>query len=368
MLYLVILYHRSKTKYKKVGVESMLDDANVIKQRDKSDALGIAARQYEQVDFVIQLEEIENDGRPLKNVVIAGVGGSALASEVAKTLLASELSVPLEVIKGYDLPGYVSHDTLVIVSSNSGNTEETLSCLEQALKRDAQVAAVATGGKLMEIAREKHIMLAPFPHNGQPRMGLIYNLRAMLAILVQFGLVRQRVLEDMAMTRAWLEQQTEQWTKDVPLEKNYAKQLALQAVGKTAEFVGGALTASIAYKWKISWNENGKNVSFCNNIPEYNHNEFMGWTSHPIEKPFIIFDLRSDLEHPRIQKRFDLTNKLLSGKRPKSHSIWLKGDTLIEQLLWGCVLADFASIYLGILNNVDPTQVDLITKLKQELV
>lgn len=345
----------------------MLDDINVIKQRDTSDALGVTAKQFEQVDYQVVLEDAENDGRELKNIVIAGMGGSALASDIAKVLLAQSLALPLEVIKGYDLPNYVGPQTLVIVSSNSGNTEETLSCLDQALERGAQVAATATGGTLTDIAREKHVMLAPFPHNGQPRMGLIYNLRAILTIMVDFGLVNPHILDDMAATREWLEHEANSWVKEMPLERNYAKQLALHAAGKTAEFVGGNLTAPIAYKWKISWNENSKNVSFCNNIPEYNHNEFMGWTSHPVEKPFIIFDIRSELEHPRIQRRFDLTNKLLSGKRPKSHEIWLQGDSLIAQLLWGCILADFASIYLGILNGVDPTQVDLITKLKNEL-
>ena len=345
----------------------MLDDMNVIKQRDRSDALGVTAKQFEQVDYEVKLEDAEHDGRALHNVVIAGMGGSALASDIAKVLLTNKLAVPLEVVKGYDLPGYVGTNTLVIVSSNSGNTEETLSCLDQALQRGAQVAAAATGGTLMKIAREKHIMLAPFPHNSQPRMGLIYNLRAMLAILVAFGLIRPDMLDQIAASRAWLEQETETWVKEMPLEHNYAKQLALQSVGKSAEFIGGDLTSPLSYKWKISWNENAKNVAFCNNLPEYNHNEFMGWTSHPIEKPFIIFDIRSELERPQLQKRFELTDKLLSGKRPRSQPIWLKGETPAQQLLWGCILADFVSIYLGILNGVDPTQVDLITKLKQEL-
>lgn len=345
----------------------MLDDMNVIKQRDVSDALGVTAKQYEQVDYDVVLEETDNDGRPLNSIVIAGMGGSALAADVAKSLLAHELAIPLEIVKDYTLPSYVGTHTLVIVSSNSGNTEETLSCLDQALERGAQVAITTTGGELIEVAREKQIMLAPFPHNGQPRMGMIFNLRAILAILVQFGLVRQTLLDEMAATRRWLESETSNWVKEVPTERNYAKQLALIAVGKTPEFIGSGLTAPVAYKWKISWNENAKNVSFWTALPELNHNEFMGWTSHPIEKPFVIFDIRSTLDHPQIKKRFELTDKLLSGKRPKANEIWLEGDTLMKQMLWGCILADFASIYTGVLNGVDPTQVDLITKLKNEL-
>jgi glucose/mannose-6-phosphate isomerase len=126
--------------------------------------------------------------------------------------------------------------------------------------------------------------------------------------------------------------------------------------------------APVAYKWKISWNENAKNVAFWNELPEFNHNEFMGWTSHPIEKPFAIFDLVSGLEHPQILKRFEVSDRLLSGQRPKSTVVNLAGDTVIAQMLWGSILADFVSIYVAILNGVDPTPVPLIEKLKKELV
>ena len=99
-----------------------------------------------------------------------------------------------------------------------------------------------------------------------------------------------------------------------------------------------------------------------------NHNEFIGWSSHPVEKPFVVFDLKSSFEHERILKRFEITDRLLSGKRPKATPIELGGDTILKQLVWGCVLADFVSIYVAILNGVDPTPVDLVEKLKTELV
>ena len=147
----------------------------------------------------------------------------------------------------------------------------------------------------------------------------------------------------------------------------FRSQLALIAVGKTPVFYAGSLMAPVAYKWKISWNENAKNVAFWNYFPEFSHNEFIGWTSHPVEKPFAVFDLISNLENPRILKRFALSDKMLSGKRPKSTVVPLQGETVLEQMLWGSVLADFVSIYVGILNNVDPTRVDLIEKFKKAL-
>lgn len=345
----------------------MLDDQNVLKQRDHDGALEVAASLFAQARYDPHLVNTDHDGREITAIIIAGMGGSALAADIAKVLLESSLSIPLEVIKGYKLPAYVSASTLVIASSHSGNTEETVSCLEEAVRRGAQIAVTATGGSLQDIAARHDIMFAPMPHDTQPRMAVIYNLRCILQILQEFNLIDRAVSDDIAAAESWLQTESIRWEKSVPTRINYAKQLALMAVGKTPVFYGGPLTAPIAYKWKISWNENAKNIAFCNQYPEFNHNEFLGWTSHPVEKPFVIFDLVSDLEAPRILERFGLSDKLLSGRRPKANIIPLEGDSLIKQLLRACILADFVSIYVGILNGVNPTEVSLIEKFKTEL-
>lgn len=345
----------------------MLDDFNLLRQRDPDGALMVASEQPDQAKSVPIVQNGENDGRPIYNVVIAGMGGSALAALMLKTWLKSDFPEPLEIVRGYDLPKYVDSDTLVIISSYSGNTEEALSCLQQAKSKSAQIGAVASGGQLIETAKAEEIAHVVLPSGMQPRYGVISNLCALLAVLANFKVIGHDKLGEVLAAANWLSDETTKWTPDVPTEENYAKTLALEAVGKTAIFYGGELTAPVAYKWKISWNENAKNVSFWNEYPEFNHNEFLGWTSHPIEKPFAVFDIISPLEDPKIIKRFDITDRLLSGMRPKSTVIKLEGDTLIKQMLWGSILADFVSIYLAILNNVDPTQVDLIEKLKQEL-
>lgn len=347
----------------------MLDDSNVLKQRDKDDALGVAAKLWQQAKYDVVLEDADNDGREIKNIVVVGMGGSALAADVVKVLLGADLDVPFDVIKGYALPKYVQHNTLIIASSHSGNTEETISCLEEALihRHSPQLAVIGTGGRVVEIARKNNIMRALIPHDTQPRMGMVYNLRCLLKILVEYKVTAESSYQQVADVSEWMERESEVWTKDVPTEHNYAKQLALIAVGKTPVFYGGSLMAPVAYKWKISWNENAKNVAFWNYLPEFNHNEFLGWTSHPVEKPFVIFDLVSELENPRILRRFSLSDRLLSGLRPKANIVPIAGDTLVKQMLWGCILADFVSIYVGILNNVDPTQVDLIEKFKKEM-
>ncbi len=364
MLRLQILYHSHKGKGN--IVTQTLDNIAYLAEKDPSGALGVAAEQFEQTEFAAQVLNGEHDDREITKVVVAGMGGSALAALVAQVWLEDELTIPFEVLRGYELPAYVDRNTLVIASSYSGNTEETVSALEEAMKRGSQVAVIASGGRLNDIATEFGIAQASVPNGLQPRMAVLYDLRALIALLETFSIVHHKN-EEIEKLAGWLGRESAQWAGEVPTEHNYAKQIAEHAVGKTPVFYGGALTAPVAYKWKISWNENAKNVAFWNQYPEFNHNEFLGWTSHPVEKPFAVFDLVSPLEHPRILKRFEVSDRLLSGKRPKAFRIELVGESLIAQLLWGSILADYASIYVAILNDVDPTPVELIEKFKREL-
>lgn len=346
----------------------MLDDNNVLRQRDSEGTLDSTAHQAQQTRLPVEILSPDHDGREITRVVVAGMGGSALAAQLAKTWLDTELTVPFEVVRNYTLPTYVDYNTLVIASSCSGNTEETLSCFVEAQKRFAQIAVISLGGELVKMAEENNVSRVVLPTLPiQPRMLTIAQLRALTAILAHFKIVNYDRFAEIADTADWLAAESQAWITTVTTDKNEAKQLALFAVGKTAVFFGGPLMRSVAYKWKISWNENAKNVAFWNEYPEFNHNEFLGWTSHPIEKPFAVFDIVSNLEHPQILKRFIVSDRLLSGKRPKAQTIHVKGDTLLKQLLWANIFADFASIYVGILNNVDPGPVELANKLKHEL-
>lgn len=347
----------------------MLDDSNVLRQRDSERTLDSGAIQYEQLAMDVEINEPEHDHRAVHNIVFAGMGGSALAPEFVKSWLDKDLTIPFEIVKGYDLPQYADADTLVVTSSCSGNTEETLSAYAQARESGCQIAVIAGGGKLHETAMADKVVNVKLPAiKIQPRMLTFVQVRALVTLFDHFGILKAKThLRELADASKWLHEHSEKWVKEVPIERNYAKQLALLAVGKTPVFYGGYDTRSLAYKWKISWNENAKNVAFWNYYPEFNHNEFIGWTSHPVDKPFVIFDLLSELEHPQIQKRFEVSDRLLSGKRPKANAVHLPGDTLLQQLVAGHLLADFVSIYVGILNNADPGPVPLITKLKQEL-
>jgi len=343
----------------------ILDDPSIVAQRDPQSALKFAAGQPAQLKYDFGIATQKPFDKPIHNVVFAGMGGSSLVAEFAKTWPA--ISVPFVVSKTYTLPDFVDEDTLVIAASASGNTEETLESLTHAEKAGAQIAVISHGGKLVDRAKAAGYLLAQLPEVPQPRYGVFYDFRALVEILVAAGLSSPESITTLEKMVEPLEKVLGNWVPSVPAEQNYAKQIADKLVGKTLIVYGGTLMYPAAYKWKIDANENAKNTAWCNALPEFNHNEFIGWSSHPVEKPFAVVDLISSFEHPRIQKRFELIDRMLSGLRPKAINIQLEGDSALEHLLHAVLLGDFATLYLALLNGVNPTPVDLVEKFKKEL-
>lgn len=342
----------------------MLDDLKYIHQKDAADALGIATRQSSQLLHQFDLPDVKFSD--IKNVVYAGMGGSALAALLAKTW--PVLDVPFEIVRDYDLPSYVSPQTLVIAASYSGNTEETLSALEQAETKKAQIAVIAGGGKLAEKAQQGNYLFAQLPKAEQPRYAVLANFKALLAILDRAGLVDGAKIDaELQKAATFLESAVKPWVAEIPTKDNPAKKLAQELMGKSIVVYAGPKLFPAAYKWKISFNENAKQVAWCNQIPEFNHNEFIGWSQQPVEKPYAVIDLRSGLEHPRTQKRFEVTERLLSGKRPAPFVVQAQGSDILEQLLWTVAYGDFVSLYVALLNDLNPAPVELVEKFKTEL-
>lgn len=341
----------------------MLDDLKLIHERDPQDTLGIAERQANQLTH-----EFETTQGPIEveNIVYAAMGGSALAAIVSQTWPGYQ--IPFQIVRDYDIPAYVSEKTFFIAASYSGNTEETLSALEQAEARGAKIAVIAGGGKLVDIAQTKGYPLVILPKAEQPRYAVFYNLKALLTLLEKAGILSENDINaELAKAETFFNEAVKPWVATVPTDKNPAKQIALEVIGKSAVVYAGPKLWPAAYKWKISFNENAKHVAWANQFPEFNHNEFMGWTQQPVDKPYAVIDLRSSLEHSRVQKRFEVTERLLSGKRPAPIVVEAQGETLLEQLLWTIAFGDFVTIYVALLNNINPAPVDLIEKFKKSL-
>jgi glucose/mannose-6-phosphate isomerase len=340
----------------------ILDNPQVLQQRDPQDALGIALNQCDY--FSVTFDASFAPKRPVENIVWAGMGGSALPMVVVQSW--PQLKIPFEVVRNYTIPPYVSEKTLFVASSYSGNTEETLEALEHAEAAGAQIVVVAAGGKLAEVAAEKGYPHFAIPGGIQPRMATFYFVSAFLAIIRPLDVTVQDT-DELQSVGEWLREQLGSFGAETPTSENYAKQLALKLAGKTTIAYAGPLLFPAANKLKICMNENAKNTAWANQYPEFNHNEFIGWSSHPVEKPFAVVEIRSNLEHERIQKRFEVSERLLSGMRPSPIVIEPKGETLLQQLAYSFALADFVSIYVAILNGVNPTPVELVEKLKVEL-
>jgi glucose/mannose-6-phosphate isomerase len=339
----------------------MLDDLRYIHEHDSQDALGVAEKQYQQLtvefDFQVELKNIAN-------VIVAGMGGSALAGLIAQTWL--NLRVPLEIVRNYSLPKYISANTLVIVSSYSGNTEETISALDEAEGHGSVIVVVASGGKLADIARQKNYPLLLIPEGYQPRHATLYNLKALATVFDGYKLSENAVANLMNQAD-FIKLSTSKLRPDVATKDNRAKTIALELTGKSIVVYSGPLMSPAAYKWKINFNENAKHIAWYNQLPEFNHNEFLGWTKQPVDKPYAVIDLRSHLESPRIQERFELTQRLLSGMRPDPIVVQAEGDNLLAQLLWLVTLGDFTSLYLALLNGLNPTPVEMIERFKNAL-
>ncbi len=340
----------------------MLDDLKYIHERDAQDALGVAEKQWQQLSHDFGQLELPND---FTNIVFSGMGGSALSALIGAKW--PGYTLPLEVVRQYHIPKYVSDKTLFIASSYSGNTEETLSCLTEAENQRAQIVVIAGGGQLIDVAKAKNYPHLILPQVGQPRFATFYSLRALITVLVAAGLQDAAALAEMTQAAAWLQEQMSQWLPTIPSDKNPTKQVALELMGKSIVIYAGPLLAPAAYKWKISFNENAKNLAWWNEYSEWNHNELSGWLSHPTQKPYSVVELRSQREHERIQKRFVVIERLLSGTRPAPEVVEAQGQTDLEQLVWTISFGDFVSLYLALLNGLNPSPVEMQEKLKKSL-
>jgi glucose/mannose-6-phosphate isomerase len=342
----------------------MLDDLKMIHMRDSQDALGMAEKQTMQLRHDYDIPDI--DAANIDHVVYAGMGGSALAPLFAKVW--PGCSLPFEVVRDYELPGYISARTLCVVAGYSGDTEESLAALRSAEVKGAQIVVLAGGGKLADIAVQKGYPLVTLPLAGQPRYGTFYVLKALIDIFAAAGLsVSDDIRPELAATHDFVQKSLHAWLPTVPTARNPAKQLAQELMGRSIVVYSGPLLAPAAHGWKAGFNENARQIAWLGQLTEFDHKELIGWSGQPVDKPYAVIDIRSNLENERISKRFTVADRLLSGKRPAPEVVEAAGDTLLQQLVWTSVFGDFVSVYLALLNGVDPSPIELDKKFKKAM-
>jgi glucose/mannose-6-phosphate isomerase len=288
-------------------------------------------------------------------IMITGMGGSALSGEILKCYLADKAEIPIEVNKDYTLPKHVDKKTLVIVSSYSGNTEETLEAFREANKKSAQILVIASGGKLLELAKQMHKEYIEVPAGLQPRLSYGYSFFALLKVLQNSKIIKDQVQEvrkllTIIQNNAY---------------KQKAEEIAEKLYGKVPLIYASQRLAAVAYKWKIDLNENSKIHAFCNYFPELNHNEMVGYTK--INSNYFVIIIRDDYDHPQVKKRMDLTKSIIQQKQCPALDIDLTGLSFLTKIFATIYLGDWVSYFSALKNQVDPTPVDVIEQFKKKL-
>jgi glucose/mannose-6-phosphate isomerase len=303
----------------------------------------------------------------VRSIVLCGLGGSAIGGDLLKSYLADELEVPFMVNRHYTLPAFVGPDTLVILASYSGNTEETNAAHAEALRRKARILCISSNGTTERLALRRTSPFLKIPGGLPPRAALGYSFFPLLLTLQRAGFIKDRT-KDIQETIALLDQLAADYARpDAPANR------ALDLAGQLAGRIGVIYSSTERFdavntRWRGQIAENGKSLAFGHVLPEMNHNELVGWKvlKDQMRDIQVVF-LRDRGDHARIAVRMDITKTLLTQHTPRVVEVWSEGRSVLARLFSLVHLGDWVSFYLAMLHNEDPTPVDVIGYLKTEL-
>lgn len=323
--------------------------------------------QWVEAEAIARAADLRSLSTP-KRVVILGMGGSAIGGEFVRSLLETKVATPIFVNRSYTLPAFVDRETLVVASSYSGNTEETLIACEAAKSQGAAIAAITTGGELAQRAKAEGWPLITLPGGLSPRAAIGYSFVPLLVLMERIG-VCPPVAGDLAEAHGILVNQRERFGPDVPTEQNEAKKLALSLKGKLPLIYGSeGWKGTAAYRWKTQINENSKAPAVWNAFPELNHNETVGWEApKEVTRSFEVVVLRDRNDLDRIQTRIEVTREIMEGAVSGITELWAEGESELARLFSLIYPGDWVSLYLALVYRIDPTPVKMIDLLKSRL-
>jgi len=297
-------------------------------------------------------------GGPYRNVVVTGLGGSGIGGRIAAQLVHREATCPIEVYNNYYLPGYVGKGSLVIACSYSGNTEETLAAMEEALAKGARVAVITSGGTMLNIAQDRGLDHIVIPGGNPPRTMLAYSLVQQFFLLKHFGIIATEFHPPIAAAAAMLK-------RDKAAIQASAKDLTEKLYGKRLVIYSEASTEAVSIRFRQQVNENSKELCWHHAIPEMNHNELVGWAGGKDDIAVVIFRHKED--HERSQIRMEINKDVFRKYTPHIHDVWSQGDTAFARQLFLINLGDWVSYYWAEKKGVDPTEIGVINMLKGKL-
>ncbi len=352
---------------------SILNDIEKIRETDPENLYNQIFDFPEQIEKAFKIADsfkiMSEDFAGITNIAVIGMGGSAIGADLVGSFLSGKLLVPFQVCRNYKLPEYIDDESLVIASSYSGDTEETLSALDDAIERKAMIVGITTGGMMADVAGLNSIPLIIIPQGLQPRSALAYSFVILIILLEKIGLIKNASAEIKAVGQK-LKGYRENYVEAVPIDKNMAKRLAQRLTGTIPLIYSGpTLTDSVAYRWKCQICENAKILSFANQFPEFNHNELVGYSDFLIENKdlFKVIFLRDQDDHPQIKSRMDIVKGIIEEMEIEVIEIYSRGDQQLERMLSLIQLGDYLSYYLAIASNNDPSPIKIINSLKELL-
>ncbi|MBX4205699.1 SIS domain-containing protein [Candidatus Microgenomates bacterium] len=351
-----------------------IDSIEEIKSLDKQNVLSSIqslGKQIKQVSEDFESIDLPDSLKGAHNIVVSGMGGSALGGRIVDSLILDKVGVPIEIFNEFHLPNYADENTLVIVSSYSGNTEETVLSLNDAIQRNLKIFVISTGGKLAEIAKEKNLPSYIFnPSNNpsnQPRMGLGYSISAILTLLAKLGYA-EFIKSELENVPSYVDKFTSLYDATVNSSTNIAKQLASKIYTKSPVLVASEHLVGVTHAFKNQLNENAKTFTTIFDIPELNHHLMEGLANPTQIKSLLLFVfVKSKLYSEKVQKRYHLTLEVVEKNGIETQVIELISETKLEQVFELLVLGSYINFYVAMLYNIDPAPIPWVDYFKANL-
>lgn len=331
---------------------------------DKSDMKAMLKGFSEQVRDAYNIDNtIMLKGKP-DSIIVCGMGGSSISGQILESFVKSfGIDIPIFNVQDYQLPAYVSHNSVIFINSYSGNTEETISCYREALKKGFNIIIITTGGKLKEYAELNKKPIIIIPKGLQPRNAIAYMFFPLLKVLENSGIIGNQSGNVKHLIDAL--------HKNADIYDKSAKELSEKLYNKLPVIYSSNSMYPIAYRWKTQFNENTKLPAFCNRFPELNHNELNSYVNAAkLGISFHLMILKDEHDNKRIIKRMDVTKKIIKEICKDSvefTELNIKGDDLLTRMFTTIYMGDLITYYLALKYATDPSPVELIEKFKKEL-
>jgi len=351
----------------------VLDNAETVCTIDPSNILGLAAQFPEHIKDAItcgnKVDISKEYGTQVQNIVFSGMGGSAIGADLIRCLFLNDIQIPIIVNRDYRLPHFVNQNTLLIVSSYSGNTEETVSSLADGIKRGAKIITITTGGVIGKAAKDNAIPMVTIPEGIPPRHALAYLVFPVLVIFEKlFSAVRVFHLFD-EVIHVLSDLRDNDIGHSQAFSTNKAKQIA-ELIYKRFPIIytHNEYFAPVALRWRGQLEENAKMMCSHHVIPEMNHNEIMGWQKGNTSLDTCIVVMLKDAQsNPRVNQRIDITTRVIRDKGFDVIDVLSQGTSVLSRIMSLLYIADFVSLYCAILHRINPVTIDAIDYLKNEL-